>query len=363
MVMSRSALSFIFRLGVGCILLVFALLLAFRWIGQNYPSPSMVYINDGKITIYDTGRGIEARVAGDYALWLVSPNITPVTSPDGRWIAAGNSNEGVRLFDLAQRTQVLLPLDFDYSQLGWSPDSRYVVTFSLKGAETSDIQSNAMWMTIEVGDVRSGEVRKVVPPYQYLRIWSLGWSSDNQQITFVAMTTPTPDYTFYRVNIDGSDFHELNCAVSSGGTEQLSNFNFAPGAEKVTFSAPYDGLYHLYVLDFNDCSQTQISDGDRYDDAALWSPDGTRLAFLSGRGGQLDIYVMDADGQHVSRLTDTPENEIQLSWSPDSQRLLFISYSAPSGVSTYYYADLRDNSLHPFGVHQGYTRSFPAWGP
>ncbi|MEO8613172.1 MAG: hypothetical protein ABI690_35100 [Chloroflexota bacterium] len=226
-----------------------------------------------------------------------------------------------------------------------------------------NIQSNAQWMTIQVADIHTREVRQIVPSYQYLRIWAMGWSADNSQITFVAMKTPSLNYTFYRVNRDGGDFHELDCTLSSGGTDQMTNFMFAPGGERVAFTAKAGQTFNIFVLDLMDCNRTQISDGDPYDDLPVWSADGGQIAFLSGRDGQQDIYVMDVDGKHVSRVTHTPDNEILLSWSPDGCCLLYVSYPAGGGFTVYHYADLRDSSLHPLDPHLERAQSLPAWGP
>jgi Tol biopolymer transport system component len=358
---SRAVFTFAFRLGLGLVVLMSALALLVKGIAQNYPSLSIVYVYHDHIAIRDVKRGVELELGGDYAISSAFATFTPVMSPDNQWIAAANGRDGVLLFDLAHRTRTTLRLDF--AQPIWSPDSHYVATIPLLGEKGVNIQSNAEWMTIQLADVQSGEVRQIVPSYQYLQIQAMGWSADSQRITLVAMTTPTPNYTFYRVNRDGSDFHQLDCTVSSGGTRNVTNFMFTADGERVVFASPADGAYHVYVLDLDDCVQTRISDGDRYDDVPRWSPDGKHIAFLSGRDGQQDVYVMDADESHVSRLTDSNENEIILSWSPDSQRLLFISYAAPGGVSIFYYADLRDNRLHPFDLHHGYIESFPTWGP
>ncbi|MBZ0287399.1 MAG: hypothetical protein K8I30_07280, partial [Anaerolineae bacterium] len=286
-------------------------------------------------------------------------HITPVMSPDRRRIAVQNGNAGVRVLDLARRASMLLPLPF--AQPIWSPDSRYLVTIPLQIKETMNIQSNAQWMDTHVADVLTGEVRQLTPSYEYIRIWAMGWSADSQRITFVAMKSPLPEYTFYTVSRDGRDLHPLDCMLT--GVGDASSFMFAPGGERVAYVAKVGEQFNIFVLNLADCTQLRLSDGAPYDDHPLWSPDGTRIAFLSGRDGQPDIYVMDADGGHVTRLTTSPDDDTLLSWSPDGRFLLYYSFPQASGGITYAYADLRAHTLHPFDLHNGQTQSFPAWGP
>jgi Tol biopolymer transport system component len=354
----RPLLPILIRLSTGIVLLGFALAACANKVAALLPSLPIVYTHQYKVRILDLGRGIDLPVGGDYVVPSSFLHITPVMSPDRQWIAVQNGNAGVRVLNLARRTTALLPLPF--AQPIWSPDSRYLATVPLQVKETMNIQSNAQWMDTHIADVVTGEVRQLTPSYQFIRIWAMGWSADSQRITFVAMKSPLPEYTFYMVNRDGSDLHPLECLLA--GVGDASSFMFAPGGEQVAFVAKVGEQFNIFVLNLADCRRTQISDGAPYDDFPLWSPDGTQIAFLSVRDGQPDLYVMDADGSDVTRLSDSPANERLLSWSSDGHFLLYYSFPQAGGGITQFYADLRARTVHLFDLHNGQAQSFPAWG-
>jgi Tol biopolymer transport system component len=345
-----------FRFCLGILLISFALMLAANGVARWFPSLPVIYAHQSKVEILDLIRGIQQPIGGDYQVPASFLHITPVTSPDRQWIAVQNGSNGVWVLNLAERTHNLQALPF--AQPIWSPDSRYVATIPLQIEETMNIQSNAQWMDIHVADVRSGETRLITPSHQFVRIWALGWSADSDRMVFVAQKSPLPEYNFYTVRRDGSDLKALDCMLD----QYAQNFVFAPGGQRAAFTVKTGETFHIFVLNLADCSRTQISDGAVFDDLTMWSPDGMRIVFLSGRDGQPDLYRMDADGGEVTRLTNTLDNETPLSWSPDGYYLLYFSFPQAGGGITFWYADLRDGSLHRFDLHHGQTQSFPAWG-
>jgi TolB protein len=63
-----------------------------------------------------------------------------------------------------------------------------------------------------------------------------------------------------------------------------------------------------------------------YEYGVDWSPSGKRLLFIRGvkSGGELvgELYVMDATGHHVRQLTDSERSEESAAWSPDGRRIV-----------------------------------------
>ncbi|HEX6435460.1 MAG TPA: hypothetical protein VFZ87_14520, partial [Gemmatimonadales bacterium] len=55
------------------------------------------------------------------------------------------------------------------------------------------------------------------------------------------------------------------------------------------------------------------------------SPNGRELAFHSWRGGSRDIYVQPLDGRPLQRVTSSPAQELIPDWSPDGSALAFQS--------------------------------------
>jgi Tol biopolymer transport system component len=336
-----------------------ALTMLAAFLGEHFQNPVIIYTADYKLRLFDIERNLETTFGGDYLTYSGFLHITPAASPDAQWIAVTAGNDGVQLFNL--KNDSIKTVSLPFAQPIWSPDSQSLATIPLKTGDMMNALSNAQWMDIHVADADTGEVRQITPSQQFIRIWALGWSADSQQITFVAMKSPLPDYTFYRVNRDGDEFHPLDCSLSGAGI--VSIFTFAPGGEHVIFSAQTDDTYNIYGLDLTDCSRTRLSDGKVYDDQPHWSTDGERIAFLSTRDGQPDIYVMNADGSQVWRLTNNPDNHMILSWSADGHKLLFLSYPANGGSISFSYADLSTHTLHPFDMPHAHFQSFPAWQP
>jgi eukaryotic-like serine/threonine-protein kinase len=55
------------------------------------------------------------------------------------------------------------------------------------------------------------------------------------------------------------------------------------------------------------------------------SPDGREVAFHSWRGGSRDVYVLPLDGRPLQRVTSSPAQEFIPGWSPDGSALAFQS--------------------------------------
>jgi Tol biopolymer transport system component len=247
----RSYTPFLFFLGrVTALLLIscWALALLAAFIGERFLNPVIIYTADYKLRSFDLEHNLETTFRGDYLIYAGFLHITPAVSPDSQWIAVTAGDDGVQIFNLKNGSIKTVSLPF--AQPIWSPDSQSLATVPLKTGDMMNALSNAQWMDIHLADADTGEVRQITPSQQFIRIWALGWSADSQNITFVAMKSPLPDYTFYRVNRDGEDFHPLDCRLSDAST--VSNFTFAPGGEHVIFSAQTDDTYNIYGLDLTD---------------------------------------------------------------------------------------------------------------
>lgn len=80
-----------------------------------------------------------------------------------------------------------------------------------------------------------------------------------------------------------------------------------------------------------------MTDGDGYEFAPRYSPDGKWIAFTGNRGGVQDVYVMPAAGGNARRLTTLPaappsngvrrtsSEGLVVAWTPDSTRIVFLT--------------------------------------
>ncbi len=97
-------------------------------------------------------------------------------SPDGAWIAYGDKNQELWLFDVAKKTssRIATSPDGEYSDLAWSPDSRW-----LAYTEPTATFSRCVLHSIDTGrDVRLTDER--------VDSWSPAWSPDGKWLYFLS---------------------------------------------------------------------------------------------------------------------------------------------------------------------------------
>jgi Tol biopolymer transport system component len=124
-----------------------------------------------------------------------------------------------------------------------------------------------------------------------------------------------------------------------GITQSVPAFDpaFSPDGTHVAFSQLEKGcldqkqqtqcLVHIWSMDLQTGTSTQLTTGNEVAIGAAWSPDGTRIAFATshGRSGNFDIYAMNTGGTNVLQLTHAPDADLNPAWSPDGTWIAFSS--------------------------------------
>jgi Tol biopolymer transport system component len=123
-----------------------------------------------------------------------------------------------------------------------------------------------------------------------------------------------------------------------------------------------DAVEHIFLLDLDRSTVTQLTSDPAPDFAPTWSPDRTKIAFLrlgssSAGYANVGIWIMNADGSGAVRRSVIPGAP---SWSPDGTKLVLVSGNGMWLVSgTTSYNDLLVRDSFPGLVGAG----SPAWSP
>lgn len=91
----------------------------------------------------------------------------------------------------------------------------------------------------------------------------------------------------------------------------------------------------LWVASTATGERFRLTNANRWDGGARWSPDGKRISFLSDRGGANQIYLIGATGGEAVKVTDTAAGINAYRWSPDGRHIAFLtSDPEPESVRT-----------------------------
>jgi Tol biopolymer transport system component len=82
--------------------------------------------------------------------------------------------------------------------------------------------------------------------------------------------------------------------------------------------------YHLYTMNPDGSTQTDLTFGGGQDLEPAWSADGERIAFISSRDNPaFEVYAASADGGAQTRMTFNQAGDSEPVWSPDDTKIAF----------------------------------------
>lgn len=247
-------------------------------------------------------------------LYLLRTVSDPQISPDGRYVAyaVGWSD---RESDKSQSAVHVASLDGrrparrftqgtrDHSPR-WSPDGRYLAFVSDRCEKKQ----------LFLAPLDGGEPRQVTKAK--FGVSQPAWSPDGKRVACVARV---------------GDYKEMD---ERSPTEK--------SAPRVIRDLRYrlDGVgffderrLHIFTVDVESGTQTQVTDGDWNDEHPSWSPDGRLVAFVSDRGRErhqrhprTDVWVVPSGGGRARKLTRSRGSASYPAFSPDGRSVAFLGH-------------------------------------
>ena len=127
--------------------------------------------------------------------------------------------------------------------------------------------------------------------------------------------------------------------ASADSPRWLRNTSVSPDGSTIAFTYKGD----VFSVPATGGNATQLTAGNAYDTAPVWSPDSRTIVFASDREGSRDLYAVDARGGTPRRLTTSSGSELPIAFI-DLATVIFSSSDAPS----------RETSRHPSRLTRTY---------
>ena len=88
-------------------------------------------------------------------------------------------------------------------------------------------------------------------------------------------------------------------AVDGTTPKWLRNTAISPDGKEIAFTYKGD----IFISPVKGGTARQLTSGNAYDTAPVWSPDSKTIVFASSREGGMDLYAIPAQGGDVRRIT------------------------------------------------------------
>ena len=85
------------------------------------------------------------------------------------------------------------------------------------------------------------------------------------------------------------------------------------------------------AIDGGEYTIRRLTDGNKEDYYAEFSPDGAKIIFVRKQGSSTNLYIMDADGKNMKQLTSGNTADTSPVWTPDGERIIFASNRVKEG--------------------------------
>jgi len=238
-------------------------------------------------------------------------SVSPVLSPDGRWLAFlstrelfdvdlyladAKSGEIVRRLASADRDPHVDSLRFIESAGAWSPDGR---RFAFPVVAEGDNR-------VLIVDVDSGRVQERLDP-QVGEITSLSWSPDGKRLAYSGIAQGVDDLYLYELDggrvtrLTDDRYADLQPTWSPDGGSLLFVSDRGEGGDLAALQYARLGLFVLDLASKEKRALPRLAGGNQID--PHYSTDGKSIYFLADPDGVSDVYRMPAASGTAERLT------------------------------------------------------------
>ncbi len=313
------------------------------------------------------GAGVTVVDADGMALSSLGPTGCPAWSPDGQWLAAGETGideEGIyvlRSNGTGVRRVAAVPV-YGHGRPDWSRDGRRLI-FNTDGGR------------IGVIDVVARKHRLLAVPNDHAPdpegYWDPVWSPDGRRIAFTRLREHHED--------DGKDRHEVDILVMGADgrrrrvlARNASNPAWSPDGRMIAFVRPGAGLW---VMAATGREQRQVSAREalprftwpdrRRLFTPVWSPDSRRLAFQTfvDARGRWEIFLVGANGQDELNVTRSDADERSPDWSSDGDSIVYSHTKRAVKQIWVVDVDGTDRRRVTEGGRGGWFDECPTWSP
>jgi tricorn protease len=270
-------------------------------------------------------------------IWLLhdgaSPSYERVTEPGAKELWPMWSADGRSLFYVSDRTGPqniwTRPLTGGPKQITQFTDGRVLWPSISADGKTIVFERNFAVWKLDTSTGKSGEVHIALRgapagiPVEHLTLTNqfrgLALSPDGKKAAFTA-----------RGQIFAASAKEESSAFRVTRTDgEESEVVWAPDSKRIVYTSDRDGPDHLFLYDFTNNTETQLTRDALADNAPRFSPDGKELVF---ERGARELRILDLAEKKERLLTAaklepalfTPEHPY--CWSPDGRWIAFLQF-------------------------------------